>query len=81
MEEADTADRGPGDQFNGVDNLPEHPCALPDSKLCQALAGRQDFTARIPGIASTRSNSQRNRSAPMHFICELTQSLLNRAEA
>jgi hypothetical protein len=44
---------GSGDQFNGVDNLPEHPCSLPDSKLCQALAGRQDFTARIPGIAST----------------------------
>jgi hypothetical protein len=29
----------------------ETPCPLPDSNLCQGLAGRQDFTARIPGSA------------------------------
>ena len=27
-EAADTADRGLGDQFNGVDNLPRHQCPL-----------------------------------------------------
>jgi len=34
-EEADTADRGLGDQFNGVDNLPRHPCPLPDSSCAK----------------------------------------------
>jgi hypothetical protein len=70
MGRSDTADRGLGDQFNGVDNPPRHPCPLPDSKLCQALAGGQDFTARIPGIASTAQQqpAQLQCSNALYFV-------------
>jgi hypothetical protein len=49
--------------------------SAPDSKLRQALAGREDFSPEFQASPPRRSHSHRATAVlQMHFICELTQS-------